>query len=73
MSAMRLIQEARTKGNKIDSFVSFCGGLPAPEFSNGLLGYKFSFVPPSLDVNHGGVVLTTGCVDGVLEAYYRLL
>lgn len=44
MSAMKLIEEAKGNGNKIDSFVSFCGGLPAPEFSDGLLGYKFSCV-----------------------------
>lgn len=27
---------------QITSFVSFCGGLPAPEHSNGPLAYKFS-------------------------------
>lgn len=44
-SAMRLIAEARASGNAIKSFVSFCGGLPAPEVSNGPLGYKFSWSP----------------------------
>ena len=29
---------------QISSFVSFCGGLPSPELSNGALGYKFSCV-----------------------------
>ena len=29
---------------QITSFVSFCGGLPSPELSNGPLGYKFSYV-----------------------------
>ncbi|KAM0786112.1 hypothetical protein ACM66B_006922 [Microbotryomycetes sp. NB124-2] len=44
-SAMQLIEEAQTAGNKIESFVSFCGGLPAPEISDGPLGYKFSWSP----------------------------
>ncbi|KAK4052299.1 hypothetical protein OIO90_004380 [Microbotryomycetes sp. JL221] len=42
---MQLIEEAKTAGNKIDSFVSFCGGLPSPEISDGPLGYKFSWSP----------------------------
>lgn len=44
-SAMRLIGEARAAGNRVTSFVSFCGGLPTPEQSNGPLGYKFSWSP----------------------------
>ncbi|KAK4048433.1 hypothetical protein OIV83_004779 [Microbotryomycetes sp. JL201] len=44
-SAMQLIKEAQSAGNTIESFVSFCGGLPAPEISNGPLGYKFSWSP----------------------------
>lgn len=44
MSAMKLIEDARKEGLKITSFTSFCGGLPAPEISNGPLGYKFSSV-----------------------------
>merc|ERR1719513_423224 len=32
-------------GGKIESFVSFCGGLPAPECSDNPLGYKFSWSP----------------------------
>lgn len=42
MAAMSLISQARDKGHEIKSFVSFCGGLPAPECLNGPLGYKFS-------------------------------
>ncbi|BGP35159.1 hypothetical protein JCM10296v2_006989 [Rhodotorula toruloides] len=45
ITAMRLIHEAKETGNKIKSFVSFCGGLPAPEISNVPLGYKFSWSP----------------------------
>ncbi|GAA6055041.1 hypothetical protein JCM3770_006708 [Rhodotorula araucariae] len=45
VTAMRLIEEASKTGNKVSSFVSFCGGLPSPELSNGPLGYKFSWSP----------------------------
>ncbi|KAM0745747.1 hypothetical protein T439DRAFT_318945 [Meredithblackwellia eburnea MCA 4105] len=44
-SAMRMIEEAKEDGNIITSFISFCGGLPSPEQSNGPLGYKFSWSP----------------------------
>ena len=30
---------------QVDSFVSYCGGLPAPEASGNPLGYKFSWSP----------------------------
>lgn len=30
---------------QVRSFVSWCGGLPAPEASNVPLGYKFSWSP----------------------------
>ncbi|KAI9014374.1 Saccharopine dehydrogenase-domain-containing protein [Phycomyces nitens] len=45
MSAMKIIDEAKRQGSKIRSFISWCGGLPAPEASNGPLGYKFSWSP----------------------------
>jgi len=41
--AIKTIDEVHAKGGKILSFVSFCGGLPAPEASNNPLGYKFSW------------------------------
>ncbi|GAA5911312.1 uncharacterized protein JCM6883_000050 [Sporobolomyces salmoneus] len=44
-SAAALIEEARSTGNEIVSFVSFCGGLPDPSLSSGPLGYKFSWSP----------------------------
>ncbi|KAG2222858.1 hypothetical protein INT45_000473 [Circinella minor] len=45
MSAMKIIDEAKSAGKKIRSFISWCGGLPAPEASNSPLGYKFSWSP----------------------------
>ncbi|KAG8815046.1 hypothetical protein FRC18_001676 [Serendipita sp. 400] len=41
--AVKIIDEVHAKGGKIKSFLSFCGGLPAPEASNNPLGYKFSW------------------------------
>jgi saccharopine dehydrogenase-like NADP-dependent oxidoreductase len=41
--AVKMIEEVHSKGGKIISFVSYCGGLPAPEASNNPLGYKFSW------------------------------
>ncbi|KAI8809103.1 Saccharopine dehydrogenase [Cladochytrium replicatum] len=41
--AVKTIKEVHDAGGKIVSFVSYCGGLPAPEDSNNPLGYKFSW------------------------------
>ena len=45
MEAMRIIHEVEEKGGKIESFTSFCGGLPAPEANTNPFGYKFSWSP----------------------------
>ncbi|OMH85312.1 Alpha-aminoadipic semialdehyde synthase, mitochondrial [Zancudomyces culisetae] len=44
-SAMKIIDDVKSRGGEIVSFVSWCGGLPAPENSNNPLGYKFSWSP----------------------------
>ncbi|PVG02234.1 putative chimeric spermidine synthase/saccharopine reductase [Serendipita vermifera] len=41
--AVKIIDEVHASGGKIKSFLSYCGGLPAPEASNNPLGYKFSW------------------------------
>jgi saccharopine dehydrogenase (NADP+, L-glutamate forming) len=41
--AVKTIEEVHKAGDKITSFVSYCGGLPAPEASGNPLGYKFSW------------------------------
>jgi len=41
--ALKTINEVHADGGKIISFISYCGGLPAPECSNNPLGYKFSW------------------------------
>jgi saccharopine dehydrogenase (NADP+, L-glutamate forming)/spermidine synthase len=45
MSAMRVFTDVRSRGGVIKSFVSYCGGLPAPEANTNPLGYKFSWSP----------------------------
>lgn len=45
MSAMRIINNVNKKGGKIESFYSYCGGLPAPEANTNPWGYKFSWSP----------------------------
>lgn len=41
--AVKTIEEVHKAGGKITSFLSYCGGLPAPEDSDNPLGYKFSW------------------------------
>ncbi|PLN78678.1 saccharopine dehydrogenase [Aspergillus taichungensis] len=43
--AIKTIEEVHNEGGKITSFLSYCGGLPAPESSGNPLGYKFSWSP----------------------------
>ena len=45
MEAMRIIHEIKQRGGEIQSFTSFCGGIPAPEDNTNPLGYKFSWSP----------------------------
>jgi saccharopine dehydrogenase (NADP+, L-glutamate forming) len=45
MSAMAIIDGIRDKGGRVASFMSYCGGLPAPEANDNPLGYKFSWSP----------------------------
>ncbi|KAJ3270540.1 hypothetical protein HDV01_007743 [Terramyces sp. JEL0728] len=45
LTACQMFDHVKNQGGKITSFVSWCGGLPAPEVSNNPLGYKFSWSP----------------------------
>ncbi|GKT65692.1 saccharopine dehydrogenase [Colletotrichum tofieldiae] len=45
LDAVKTIEEVHREGGKITSFLSYCGGLPAPENSGNPLGYKFSWSP----------------------------
>lgn len=51
MLAMECFDEVRAHGGKILSFESWCGGLPAPEFSNNPLRYKFNWSPMGVLMN----------------------
>ncbi|KAK7499986.1 hypothetical protein BaRGS_00008834 [Batillaria attramentaria] len=45
MLAMQVINDVVSRGGKVTSFTSWCGGLPAPECCNNPLKYKFSWNP----------------------------
>ena len=45
MSAMKIFHHVENEGGRIVSFMSYCGGLPAPEANTNPLGYKFSWAP----------------------------
>jgi saccharopine dehydrogenase (NADP+, L-glutamate forming)/spermidine synthase len=45
MEAMRIIHEAHEAGGRVLVFISWCGGLPAPESNTNPFGYKFSWSP----------------------------
>jgi len=45
MTAMKVINHVQANGGEITSFMSYCGGLPAPEASTNPYGYKFSWSP----------------------------
>lgn len=49
--AMECFDEIHEAGGKIESFVSYCGGLPAPENSDNPLRYKFSWAPRNVLLN----------------------
>ena len=45
MSAMRVIDDVKTRGGQVTAFSSYCGGLPAPDANTNPWGYKFSWSP----------------------------
>ncbi|CAL8360409.1 unnamed protein product [Lota lota] len=51
MLAMECIDQAKTDGCTVESYSSFCGGLPAPECSDNPLRYKFSWSPLGVLMN----------------------
>lgn len=44
-SAMKIIDDIHSKGGRISSFKSYCGGLVAPASNDNPWGYKFSWNP----------------------------
>lgn len=51
MLAMECFDEVKRAGGQITSYVSYCGGLPAPEHSDSPLRYKFSWFPKGVLMN----------------------
>lgn len=49
--ALECIHEIQAKGGVIESFISYCGGLPAPEHSDNPMRYKFSWSPRGVLLN----------------------
>ena len=48
LTAMQVFDEIKESGGELDSFISWCGGIPAPSANNNPLGYKFSWSPKSV-------------------------
>uniref|UniRef100_A0AAX7VQ84 Saccharopine dehydrogenase (NAD(+), L-glutamate-forming) n=1 Tax=Astatotilapia calliptera TaxID=8154 RepID=A0AAX7VQ84_ASTCA len=51
MLAMECINKAKAESCTVESYSSFCGGLPAPECSDNPLRYKFSWSPYGVLLN----------------------
>jgi saccharopine dehydrogenase (NADP+, L-glutamate forming) len=45
MSAKRVIDDIQAHDGQVTSFISYCGGCPAPDANTNPLGYKFSWSP----------------------------
>ncbi|KAF2079452.1 saccharopine dehydrogenase family protein [Flavobacterium sharifuzzamanii] len=68
MSAMKVIDEIRSKGGKMLLFESFCGGLVAPESDNNLWNYKFTWAPRSVVLAGQG-----GAAKFIQEGTYKYI
>eukprot|EP00095_Tigriopus_kingsejongensis_P002741 maker-scaffold138_size318692-snap-gene-0.8 protein:Tk02741 transcript:maker-scaffold138_size318692-snap-gene-0.8-mRNA-1 annotation:"hypothetical protein DAPPUDRAFT_334150" len=74
--AMQCFDEVHTGGGKVEKFISYCGGLPAPEVSDNALGYKFSWSPRGALMNmlagakylESGKVVTVDPNGGLLDS-----
>lgn len=51
MLAMQVFDDVREAGGVIKSYISYCGGLPAPEHANNSLRYKFNWSPRAVLLN----------------------
>ncbi len=67
MSAMRIVDNVRSRGGKIEEFYSLCGALPAPEDANNPLGYKFSWSPKGVVMasRNGATYLRNGKIVNI--------
>ena len=51
MLAMQVFDDIKDQGGIITSYLSYCGGLPAPENANNSLRYKFNWSPRAVLLN----------------------
>ncbi len=68
MSAMKVIDEIRSKGGNMLLFESFCGGLVAPEYDNNLWNYKFTWAPRNVVLAGQG-----GAAKFIQEGTYKYI
>ncbi|KRD11844.1 saccharopine dehydrogenase [Flavobacterium sp. Root901] len=68
MSAMKVIDEIRSKGGNMILFESFCGGLVAPESDNNLWNYKFTWAPRNVVLAGQG-----GAAKFIQEGTYKYI
>jgi saccharopine dehydrogenase-like NADP-dependent oxidoreductase len=68
MSAMKVINEIKSKGGKMMLFESFCGGLVAPESDNNLWNYKFTWAPRNVVLAGQG-----GAAKFIQEGKYKYI
>ncbi len=71
-SAMKIIEEIKSKGGEITSFKSYCGGLVAPESNNNPWGYKFSWNPRNVVLAGQGTAQLLQNGELKFVAYNRL-
>ncbi|MBC5840861.1 saccharopine dehydrogenase NADP-binding domain-containing protein [Flavobacterium sp. F-380] len=68
MSAMKVIDDIRSKGGKMLLFESFCGGLVAPESDTNLWNYKFTWAPRNVVLAGQG-----GAAKFIQEGTYKYI
>lgn len=68
MSAMRIIDDVRSKGGEVTSFKSFCGGLIAPESDTNPWNYKFTWNPRNVVMAGSG-----GAAKFIQENEYKYI
>jgi saccharopine dehydrogenase-like NADP-dependent oxidoreductase len=68
MSAMKIMDEIKSKGGKIILFESFCGGLIAPESDTNLWNYKFTWNPRNVVLAGQG-----GAAKFIQEGTYKYI
>lgn len=68
MSAMKVIDEIRSRGGNMLLFESFCGGLVAPECDNNLWNYKFTWAPRNVVLAGQG-----GAAKFIQEGTYKYI